>query len=190
MARNNALGLRALTDLSARLRTVDRQFANGVRKNLRDAIKQQGAGVLGAVKARASWSSRIPAATKLSIRYNVKGASVRIIVDHNKAPHARPYEMGNKNTFHETFVNANGGYKVVNGRRVAVKHNVYKKALKAGAFDRNLRHPVFHKVGQPGGYADEATRPFFFPAIKTKSAGIDREMEAVVIKTAHDAGFK
>lgn len=187
---NNAFGMHALTDLSKQLKTVDRKFANAIRANLRSGVKAAGAGVLNGVKAGASWSSRIPAATKLTVRYSTKGASIRIIVDHNKAPHARPLEVGNKNNFTQA-VAANGGYKIVNGRRVAVHRSVYKKALKSGVgVGRELRHPVFHKVGAPGGFADMPTRPFFFPAVKAAGASIDVAMEKVIIQTARDAGFK
>lgn len=183
---NNAVGMTALTDLSSKLKNTDRLFALAIRKNLRAGIKDAGSGVLNEVKANASWSSRIPGATRLTIRYSLKGASVRIIVDHNKAPHARPFEVGNKNDFSEA-VAANGGYRIVNGRRVAVHRSVYKRALKTGAgVSRQLRHPVFNR----GGFADEPTRPFFFPAINSQTHSIDLRMEQVVIRTALDAGFK
>jgi hypothetical protein len=183
---NNALGLTALTDLSKQLKTTDKVFASAIRKNLRAGIKKAGSGVLDRVKAKAAWSSRIPGATSLSIRYKQDAASVRIQVNHNKAPHARPYELGNKNSFIEADINRRGGYQIVNGRRVAVRHAAYKEARKAGAFSKSLRHPVFNK----GGYADEPTRPFFFPAIAEQKGAIDQDMEQAVIQTAKDAGFK
>jgi len=185
---NNALGLRVLTDMSTQLKSVDRKFANGVRKNLRAGINKAGAGVLSEVKQRASWSSRIPSATKLTVRYNASGASVRIQVDHNKAPHARPLEVGNKNNY-SAAVAAGGGYRVVNGRRVAVTRKVYAKARAVGV-GKMLRHPVFHAIGQPGGFADMPLRPFFFDAINAQGRNIDQTLEKVVIQTAHDAGFR
>lgn len=187
---NNALGMRVLTDTATQLKAVDKAFASGIRKNLRAGIQAAGADVLAQVRSNASWSSRIPGATALSIRYNVKGASVRIQVDHKRAPHARPIELGNKNVFVQSFLDTHGGTKTVNGRKTAVSHSAYAAARKAGAFGKVLRHPVFHKVGDPGGYAEQDLRPFFFPAIKASTPGIDLRMEKVVVQTARDAGFK
>jgi hypothetical protein len=187
---NNALGMRVLTNTATQLKTVDRAFASGVRKNLRAGIQAAGAGVLGRVRSNASWSSRIPAATALSIRYNVKGASVRIQVNHTKAPHARPLELGNKNVFVQSFLESHGGTGTVNGRKRAISHSAYAAARQAGAFGKVLRHPVFHKIGDTGGFAEEQLRPFFFPAIKSSGRDIDLQMEKVVVQTARDAGFR
>lgn len=183
---NNALGMQALTDLSSRLKTVDAAFANAIRKQIRAGVLEAGAGVLEAVKARASWSTRIPQATKLTTRFNPKGASIRIIVDHNQAPHARPFELGNKNSYSEAAINRNGGFKIVNGRRYAIERNAYRKIRAAGGAGRTLRHPVWTR----GGYTDEPTRPFFFPGIQEQTHSIDLRMETVVLKTALSAGFK
>lgn len=188
---NNAFGMQALTDLSSQMKTVDKAFANAVRKNLRAGVSDAGSDVLGKVKAAAAWSARIPAATRLTVRYNTKGASIRIQVDHNKAPHARPLEVGNKNVFALSAINAHGGYKIVNGQRVAVNRNAYTQIKKSGiGLSRGLRHPVFDSGHPPTRVGEQATRPFFFPAITAAGKGIDVRMEQVVIRTAREAGFK
>ena len=182
----NALGLRVLTNMSSQLKTVDRQFANSVRKNLRSVIQKQGADVLGGVRAAASWSSRIPAATNLSIRYNVKGASVRIQTNRNAAPHARPLELGNRQAFNELEIASRikGGAR---NRREAIKQG---KAVGTGIISGQvLRHPVFHKSGEPGGWAVQPTRPFFFPTIAARKKNIDQDFERLVVQVANDAGF-
>jgi len=92
VAANNALGLHALTNLSTQLKTIEPAFARAIRKNLTAAIRAQGEGVLSDVKSRASWSSRIPDATTIQVRYNTRGASARIQTNKNKAPHARPFD--------------------------------------------------------------------------------------------------
>lgn len=195
---NNALGMRALTDLSTQMKTVDKDFSNLIKRNLRAGIREAGAGVLEQVKRNASWSSgtggtkengrsSIPSATKLSIRYNAKGASVRIIVDHKKAPHARPLELGNRQQFNEVEIASRiaGGAR---NRRAAIKEG---KRVGTGIISGQLlRHPVFHKSAEPGGWAVMPTRPFFFPAITQQGKKIDQRMEAVVIQTARGAGFK
>lgn len=188
---NNALGLHALTNLSSQLKTVDRAFASAVRRNLRNGIKQQGESVVGAVKEAASWSRKIPAATGLSIRYNQSGASVRVQVDHNRAPNARPLELGNKTEYSAEFLNSHGGYRTVNGRRVAVNRDVYKAARAAGAFHSTLVHPVWdYPLSYARRITSQPTRPFFFPTLSREKGHIDQAMERVVIQTARDAGFR
>lgn len=183
--------LHALTDLSVQLKRVNKKFAASIRKNLRAAIATQGAGVVSAVQQNASWSSRIPNAVKISTRFSTNGASVKISVDHNQAPHARPIDRGNANSYSDAAVNALGGYATVNGRRIAVNHSAYAAIRKTGiGLSRVLRHPVFHKTTSPGGYAEMATRPFFETGIQQSKAGIEEALENVVIQTAHDAGFK
>ena len=183
---NNALGLRVLTDTSARLKTVNRDFANSIRKNLRAAIQAEGAGVVAAVKSAASWSQRIPEATALSIRYNVKGASVRIQVNHNKAPHARPLELGNRQAFNEIEIASRiaGGAR---NRREAIKQG--RREGTGIISGQLLRHPVFHKSGEPGGWATQPTRPFFFPTVAAQKGHIDQAMEKAAVQIARDAGF-
>jgi hypothetical protein len=187
----DAVGMHALTNLSSDLKTIDKAFASAIRRNLRNAIRQQGQVVVDAVRSRASWSSRIPGATGVSIRYSTVAASVKVSVDHRKAPHARPLEEGNRDSFSEEAVDVLGGYKVVNGRRVAVNRSAYSAIRSTGiGLSRVLRHPVFHQTSEPGGYAEMPTRPFFKPAVDASSPGIDRAMENVVIQTARGAGFK
>ena len=53
-----------------------------------------------------------------------------------------------------------------------------------------LRHPVFHKIGQPGGFASMPTRPFFFAAVNARTPGIDKKFETAIKQIAADSGFK
>jgi hypothetical protein len=177
--------------MSADLKETDRKFALGIRRNLRAGVTSAGSDIVAAVKAGASWSSRIPEAVKVTTQFRTKGASVRIQVDHNAAPHARPLELGNKTTFALNVINQNGGYRLVNGRRVAVNRNVYNKIRQSGiGLGRALRHPVFDSKKPPTRVGEQPTRPFFFPAIAKTAAGIDLKLEAVIVKAALDAGFK
>lgn len=59
-----------------------------IRKEIRPAIKKAAEPMVAAAKSNADWSSRIPAAIKLSS--TKRGVDIR--VDRKKAPHARPYE--------------------------------------------------------------------------------------------------
>lgn len=65
-----------------------------LRKELRPAIRKASQPVLDQMRRNASWSSRIPAATKISTSLSGSNAGVRIIVNSRQAPHARPYEHG------------------------------------------------------------------------------------------------
>jgi hypothetical protein len=176
-----------LTELARDLKDVDKKFATAVRKNIRTAVAASGADLLAVVKSAASWSTRIPAATSITTSFSTRAAGIALKVNRRKASHARAYEMGNKNTFSEDVVNAHGGFKTVNGRRVARNRLVYGYMRKTGkGMGRGLRHPVFNK----GGYAEEATRPFFFTSIEARTPGVEKAFQAAVDLTARDAGFK
>lgn len=65
-----------------------------LRKELRPAIRAAAQRVLVDARSRASWSSRIPAATRISVRFGRRNAGVSIVVSAARAPHGRPYEHG------------------------------------------------------------------------------------------------
>lgn len=176
-----------LTKLSRDLKTVDKKFAAAVRKNIRVAAAEGGAELVAAVKASASWSTRIPAATSLAVTFSTRKAGARIKVDKKKAPHARPYEQGSKDTFDAGVINQHGGFKTVNGRKVARNRLVYGHMRKTGiGMGRVLRHPVYGK----GGWAEEPTRPFFFSAIEASTPAVGKAFQAAVDRVAGEAGFK
>lgn len=86
------------------------QVPNELRPAIRAAARGAAQGFTSAVKADASWSSRIPAAVKVSTSFAQKGAGVKVGVDSTRAPHARPYEGlaagGNRASFrHPVFGN-------------------------------------------------------------------------------------
>ncbi|MEU8055714.1 HK97 gp10 family phage protein [Microbispora bryophytorum] len=65
-----------------------------LRRQLRTDIKKAAEPVLSDAKSRASWSSRIPGATRIKVGFGARTAGVSIITRAAKAPHARPYEHG------------------------------------------------------------------------------------------------
>jgi hypothetical protein len=65
-----------------------------LRKEIRSSAKEIGDPVLQSVRRRASWSTRIPAATRISVRFGKATAGVTIKTSAKRAPHARPYEHG------------------------------------------------------------------------------------------------
>lgn len=78
-----------------------------LRRELRPAVRRAAQPVLEEARRRASWSSRIPGATKISARFSGRRAGVSIVVSAAQAPHGRPYEhMGAPGTFrHPVFGN-------------------------------------------------------------------------------------
>lgn len=66
-----------------------------LRKELRMRLKATAQEPLAAVRAStATWSTRIPKATKISIKFGVRTAGVTLRVSRKQAPHARPINHG------------------------------------------------------------------------------------------------
>lgn len=96
MATDTRALIRALTE-------IPREF----RRELRAALTKAGRPVLREAKRRASYSSRIPGALRLSVILTGKSPSVAITANKERAPHARPLEnLGEPGTFrHPVFGN-------------------------------------------------------------------------------------
>ena len=159
-----------LADLGKQIKELDKRQATAVRKRLRDGIKRAGADLVTAVQAEASWSSRIPAATRLKVSFGARSAGVTVSVDAKKAPHARPLEMGNKN--------------------VPDMPNMARRPRLAR--DRALRHPIFpdpSKTRDEWVWIDQPTRPFFFKAETAISPLMYARMKKVLDEVADDLGF-
>ncbi|GIH91939.1 HK97 gp10 family phage protein [Planobispora siamensis] len=76
-----------------------------MRRELRPEMRKAGQRALVKARANAAWSSRIPAATKLSVSFAKKRPGAVIRVDKGRAPHARPLEnLGRRGSFrHPVF---------------------------------------------------------------------------------------
>jgi hypothetical protein len=86
----------------ARLAAVPPKLRTELRRNFR----QVAGPIVNDMRNRASWSSRIPGAISVQSKFGERSAGVFIRVDSHKAPHARPYEVGQGrgNTFrHPVF---------------------------------------------------------------------------------------
>lgn len=80
------------------IRDLD-QIPRDLRRQTRLAITRAGRELLNEVRSRASWSTRIPAATRLSVRF-ARDPGASIVVDDRRAPHAKYYEnRGRPGTF-------------------------------------------------------------------------------------------
>lgn len=76
------------------------KFPAEVRKKIRPALVRGGRPALSEAKRNASWSSRIPQATRLSVGFSKRTPGAALVVSHAKAPHAHAYEnKGKPGTF-------------------------------------------------------------------------------------------
>lgn len=73
-----------------------RGFPKDLRKELRRNIKAASEQLVRDIQSNASWSTRIPAATKVRVGFGQRSAGVRVFVDKRAAPHARPLEFGSQ----------------------------------------------------------------------------------------------
>jgi hypothetical protein len=72
------------------------KMPNELRKEIRPMLRRSAQPALAAAKQNASWSSRIPGATRISVGFSKRTPGVALVVNKNKAPHARAYEHGGK----------------------------------------------------------------------------------------------
>lgn len=83
-----------LRKLAADLKELQggKKLQAALRKNLKAAAEPAAA----QVRSNASWSSRIPGAVGVQVRFTSKNPGVSIFVSRTKAPHARPIENSGK----------------------------------------------------------------------------------------------
>lgn len=74
--------------LAAQLRRVPEHM----RRTLTRRLRPIGQRAVDRARMNASWSKRIPAAISLRVSTTGRGAGLSLVVDHDVAPHARPYE--------------------------------------------------------------------------------------------------
>lgn len=67
-----------------------------LRRELRPRIREAGDHIVRDMRQRASYSSRIPGAIRMSVSFAAKSGGLTIRVDSNRAPHARVLERGNQ----------------------------------------------------------------------------------------------
>lgn len=87
--------------LTKDLQQVDKKLATEMKAEMRKIAEP----MRRAVAAEASWSRRIPQATKVSTRFTARTQQVIVTVNRRQAPHARPLENeGKEGTFlHPVF---------------------------------------------------------------------------------------
>ena len=73
---------------SLQLRDVPKEARKELRRNILDATDV----IVQTARSNASWSRRIPKAIRSRVLFGAQTSGVQIVVDSEKAPHARPYE--------------------------------------------------------------------------------------------------
>lgn len=66
-----------------------------LRKELRPRLRTSGERLRADMRRRAAYSSRIPGAIGLTVRFTARGGGIRLTVNSRRAPHARVLERGN-----------------------------------------------------------------------------------------------
>ncbi|TDE40498.1 HK97 gp10 family phage protein [Nonomuraea mesophila] len=159
MANGNAEIRRLIRDM--------KKIPPDLRKDLRPALKKAAQPILADARKRASWSTRIPKATRIAIGLaSKKKGGVSLRTSAKRAPHARPYEnLGNPGTF---------------------RHPVF-------ALPRS-RDMVFG-YERPGAFKNtpwvaQKARPFLFPAVEAGADGVTAEIGRTVLDIARRHGWK
>jgi HK97 gp10 family phage protein len=67
-----------------------------LKVELRPGLRKAGEVVRDRARLNASWSKRIPAATRVGVGFTARNPGVSVVVNKNKAPHARPFEHGGR----------------------------------------------------------------------------------------------
>lgn len=65
-----------------------------LKVKLRPGLREVGQIVRDQARFNASWSRKIPAATRVSVGFTKRNPGVAVVVNKNKAPSARPFEHG------------------------------------------------------------------------------------------------
>lgn len=126
--------------LTKDLQAVDKKLAVEMKKQLRAVAEP----VRRRVAQEASWSRRIPKATKASTRFTKKTTAVLITVNRKQAPHARPLEN--------------------DGREGSFSHPVFASRTRRGRA---------RQVLSGSRNVQQRARPFFAKAIKSQDHRID-----------------
>ncbi|MDH2429318.1 HK97 gp10 family phage protein [Sphaerisporangium sp. TRM90804] len=78
-------------DLRSLIRSLGK-LPDDMRKELRPVLRKAGQEALTQARANASWSTRIPKATKLSVSFAKRRPGIALTVNAARAPHARALE--------------------------------------------------------------------------------------------------
>lgn len=173
-----------LAEVGRELKGLDKAVATRLRRQIRQVAAESGAALVTKMRANASWSTRIPAATGVKVSFGARSAGMTVATSARRAPHARPLEKGNATSYDPGTVQ-----KLTRGRTSppALRRAQARMRARGSGTSKMLRHPVY---GHMDRWATQPTRPFFFPAVDESTAGIIAAVDAAVAQVIRDAGFK
>ncbi|GII88277.1 hypothetical protein Ssi03_62670 [Sphaerisporangium siamense] len=155
-------------DGTAELRLFIKQLGKmptDIRQDLRPKLKGIGQAALFSVRFQASWSTRIPRATRLQIGLSKRNPGIAIVVNKNQAPHARPFENG--------------------GQPGTFRHPVFWPRERKVVF--GVERPDARIRDR---WVNQTARPFLAKGARPHFAEVDRELKDVVDAAARKAGFR
>lgn len=169
-----------MADGNAELRKLIRDFKKlppALRKELRPALKKGAQPILADARRRASWSTRIPKATRLSTSFTARRGGVKIVVSAKRAPHGRPYEnLGDPGTFrHPVFAHPRKRDMVFGREIPGAFKGAYKRKSRRG--DKGTR------------WVDQAARPYLFDAVEAKGGAVTEALAALVMEIGVKHGW-
>lgn len=150
-------------DGNRELRKLVRDFGKlspELRKELRPALLRGARPILDQARANASWSTRIPKATRIGAKFQKRRGGVVIITSAKRAPHARPFEGLSGSPF---------------------KHPVFWPRRRLMVFGKERPNAKFGST-----WVAQAARPFLFPAVEAKGGAVTNELA----KTVQEIGRK
>lgn len=87
-----AFRVKTKNDLADMIKDLGGKMPKEIKAKIRPLLRKTGQQALTAVRANASWSTKIPRATRLQISLAGKRPGVAVVTRRNQAPHARPLE--------------------------------------------------------------------------------------------------
>lgn len=84
--------VRTKNDLAELISDMGGKMPKEIKAEIRPLLRKTGQGALQDVRSRASWSTKIPKATRLQISLAGKRPGVAVVTNRKQAPHARPLE--------------------------------------------------------------------------------------------------
>lgn len=162
-----------------------------VRRDLRTGIREAAEPILSEAKSNASWSSRIPRATRVAVGFGKKSAGVSIVVSSRRAPHARPYEHDGEPGSFRHPVYGKKPRQMVFGRNLpgAFEDGYKSVAINPKDRKRSMRRAANRKGRKGPRWVRQTARPFLYPAAEDRADDVAEAVREVVLDVARKNGW-
>lgn len=142
-----------IREIAAELKLMDKKFAAGIRKTIREVVAEGAASTTEAIKAGALAEGlhKAEAATSMKVSFSIRSGGAKVTTNKRIAPYARALEFGSKGAAegknrHPVFGSATPKGKTVQSRFAALKRYTNK-----------------------ADWTDQPTKPFFFKAVDARA---------------------